>query len=642
MKHGRNTDPEAPIRAAKEFLRNVLHEDGVAEAVDAATSPTLLPSIDPITRHLLIMELLQASLYDRLKNPDPFDEDTGDDYWSPAPIPALMHAALDGRAAGELVGADDLDSDAARVDGAGVFGASGDDRSGVAQWARYEQATVSAHRIMQISGAIRTLAAARFAAYDPPAGTPAMAPSDFIEHPADHISPWADSYLGPALGLGPYQAARLIEEAAWMRTRTPNLLDEVAHQGPRPLGDNDENGDHTVAASQSRRCRAKARNVTGRAAAAPINLDTVAAIARELQDAHPDTCETVQDAVLRRGIHHTTRREAGRSTRTLVTKHEAAAARSTAKKTTAQKEGVWLDPIPDPGLSLLTAILDTERATALMAAIEEHAHNLHTHAGAVDSNSRDRADDSDRLLGQHRTDALFELAMRNVTLHANLDIVVPSRDSGCHEDNGDEGGHAYDRDETGHEDSAGQPRTEPRVEAGLPAEFRSTPELASSLSQPDALAFHHTGALSLGALTRLLTALPGTKVRVRVRTLDDFTKDTSTNRRTSSSSDVAAYRPRESLRDKVRARDRTCRHPGCSRPARYTDIDHVTPWPAGRTTLANLHCLCRRHHRAKHAAWRITLHPNGIETWTTPTGRSYTSRPGLFDDLAHMNFPDLT
>lgn len=39
-------------------------------------------------------------------------------------------------------------------------------------------------------------------------------------------------------------------------------------------------------------------------------------------------------------------------------------------------------------------------------------------------------------------------------------------------------------------------------------------------------------------------------------------------------------------------RDRTCRFPGCDRPAQFCDIDHTVPYPYGFTHPSNLKCLC--------------------------------------------------
>ena len=85
------------------------------------------------------------------------------------------------------------------------------------------------------------------------------------------------------------------------------------------------------------------------------------------------------------------------------------------------------------------------------------------------------------------------------------------------------------------------------------------------------------------------------------------------------------YRPSAALERHVRARDVTCRFPGCRRSADTagTDLDHTVPFPAGQTSAANLAVLCRRHHRLKHpAGWSVSPAPDGVMTWTTPTGRT--------------------
>ena len=43
------------------------------------------------------------------------------------------------------------------------------------------------------------------------------------------------------------------------------------------------------------------------------------------------------------------------------------------------------------------------------------------------------------------------------------------------------------------------------------------------------------------------------------------------------------YRPSAALAEFVRARDLTCRFPGCDQPAEVCDVDHTVPWPAGPT-----------------------------------------------------------
>jgi hypothetical protein len=91
------------------------------------------------------------------------------------------------------------------------------------------------------------------------------------------------------------------------------------------------------------------------------------------------------------------------------------------------------------------------------------------------------------------------------------------------------------------------------------------------------------------------------------------------------------YRPPSALDDFVRARDVTCRFPGCGRSAQHSDLDHTIPWPKGPTTAGNLGALCRRHHRLKHeTTWQLTQ-INGRFCWTSPTGRRYITEPENHD-----------
>jgi hypothetical protein len=79
----------------------------------------------------------------------------------------------------------------------------------------------------------------------------------------------------------------------------------------------------------------------------------------------------------------------------------------------------------------------------------------------------------------------------------------------------------------------------------------------------------------------------------------------------------------------VRARDETCRWPGCTRPARRCDTDHRIPWPAGATEACNLQCLCRTHHRIKtHTRTTTRLDQDTGDTIVTlPSGHTYRRPP---------------
>ncbi|WP_370131675.1 DUF222 domain-containing protein [Streptacidiphilus sp. EB103A] len=99
--------------------------------------------------------------------------------------------------------------------------------------------------------------------------------------------------------------------------------------------------------------------------------------------------------------------------------------------------------------------------------------------------------------------------------------------------------------------------------------------------------------------------------------------------------DPTTYRPTAEVTRHVTTRDPHCRFPGCTRPSRRCDLDHVTPFnhanphTGGPTTPDNLIPLCRRHHLTKHrAGWHIGYNNRtGHVTWTAPTGHTYTDQP---------------
>lgn len=90
------------------------------------------------------------------------------------------------------------------------------------------------------------------------------------------------------------------------------------------------------------------------------------------------------------------------------------------------------------------------------------------------------------------------------------------------------------------------------------------------------------------------------------------------------------YRPSRALADFVRARDLTCRAPGCDRPATNCDLDHTVPYGSGGSTHAsNLKALCRFHHILKTFwGWRDRQLPDGTVIWELPGGRIYITKPG--------------
>ncbi|BCB76776.1 HNH endonuclease signature motif containing protein [Phytohabitans flavus] len=77
----------------------------------------------------------------------------------------------------------------------------------------------------------------------------------------------------------------------------------------------------------------------------------------------------------------------------------------------------------------------------------------------------------------------------------------------------------------------------------------------------------------------------------------------------------------------VKARDKTCRAPGCRTPAHRADLDHTRAWEdGGPTTPANLGVLCRHCHGYKHSRGVSLVQPRpGTFVWRTRLGHTYTT-----------------
>ncbi len=133
------------------------------------------------------------------------------------------------------------------------------------------------------------------------------------------------------------------------------------------------------------------------------------------------------------------------------------------------------------------------------------------------------------------------------------------------------------------------------------------------------------------AAAALIPALPGAKLLPAAQLADLITRGALVHPlATPGPEPEPRYRPSRALDRYARARDLTCRHPGCDRPAEQTDIDHTVPWPIGPTHPSNTACRCRKHHLAKTfwPGWTELQHPDGTLDITTPTGHTYTTKPG--------------
>jgi Domain of unknown function (DUF222) len=95
---------------------------------------------------------------------------------------------------------------------------------------------------------------------------------------------------------------------------------------------------------------------------------------------------------------------------------------------------------------------------------------------------------------------------------------------------------------------------------------------------------------------------------------------------------TSAHDPSDRLRHLVQIRDAECTWPPCRRAARRCDFEHAIPWEqGGKTCACNGGPRCRHHHHQKQApGWKLTQNRPGYHTWTTPTGRTYTTGPATY------------
>jgi len=87
--------------------------------------------------------------------------------------------------------------------------------------------------------------------------------------------------------------------------------------------------------------------------------------------------------------------------------------------------------------------------------------------------------------------------------------------------------------------------------------------------------------------------------------------------------DRSTYRVPTALRRWLGVTSPTCVFPGCGRPARECDLDHLTAWnDGGATDDDNLAPECRHHHRLRHESrWGPSRDPDtGEMRWTSPLG----------------------
>ncbi|MFQ1002744.1 HNH endonuclease signature motif containing protein [Modestobacter sp. SSW1-42] len=250
----------------------------------------------------------------------------------------------------------------------------------------------------------------------------------------------------------------------------------------------------------------------------------------------------------------------------------------------------------------------------------------------VDTYARMAKDDGDeRPIGQLRTCVTADLVLRpwdatRPTVTAHLQVIAPLPVLG---------GRPAEPDEA---ESARVPTDEDAASVdGAPITHQQLRDLLAQLDSlcPGGLQAPTGGSLDISLVDPVTGALRATVTRPELERLvrrgcPDHPDGACSCPLADRPPPVDRYTPTPAQRRFLHARDRTCRHPGCRRPAARTDLDHVQSHAdGGATDCANLCCLCRRHHRLKtHApGWRFTMTADGVLSVTTPSGVTRTTRP---------------
>ncbi|MGH3318748.1 MAG: DUF222 domain-containing protein [Streptosporangiaceae bacterium] len=246
-------------------------------------------------------------------------------------------------------------------------------------------------------------------------------------------------------------------------------------------------------------------------------------------------------------------------------------------------------PLPESGMGELWAYLTATELRAAWTAVDTAARTAAT-------------PDDTRTMDQRRADALVDLL-------TGRHFGGPAATGGA----GGEAGSGYDAEEAGRGPRAGGAGLAPRPMGEARVTVAAT-TLLGLAEAPGELAGY-------GPIPASVARAIAADATWRFLYTDAATGAiTGLSRRT--------YTPGIVLGDYVRARDATCRFPGCRQPARRTDIDHTIAWPDGETAAHNLACLCRHHHRLKQQPdWQLRQDQHARLIWTTPAGHVYETAP---------------
>lgn len=277
----------------------------------------------------------------------------------------------------------------------------------------------------------------------------------------------------------------------------------------------------------------------------------------------------------------------------------------------ARDRGVWLAAELD-GMATLTALLPADRAHDALAHVDRAARHLRV------------APDEERTLAQLRADAFADLLTRSTG-------GAGSR-AGTGSIHRAEERPASAGDRTGDGAPFAVPTTTPPTATSPPTPSAPPDRRASIVITVPALTLLGAGdepacldgygPIDLDTARRLAgEATSWVRILTHPLTGVPLALDRST------------YRVPTALRRWLGVTSPTCVFPGCGRPARECDLDHLAAWSAGGVTDDdNLAPECRHHHRIRHETrWNPSRDPDtGDLRWTSPLGAQIAEDPPPF------------
>lgn len=310
------------------------------------------------------------------------------------------------------------------------------------------------------------------------------------------------------------------------------------------------------------------------------------------------------------------------------------------------RRGVWIRKAPD-GMASVSATLPAAGAELLGERLDQMAGTgTWSRSGGSSPSTADKgADDSadvdddkasnssdDRSPDERRADALVDLATAGPNLGEAPDAAADQ---------------ATAPDTAANAEAAPEPGADTGAAPGPDSESPSAPadRVTARPAPPDPLHPHVTVIMTGNGRTEVffrrsgegsLAALKDLLDRARGATFETvFTGRANTDQGAEFKYSVPGW-----LARRIKLRDGTCRHPGCSVAADRCDLDHVIPFikedpeTGGLTVEWNIICLCRTHHRLKtFSGWRYSVDPDGVLDITTETGRTVRTWPS--GPLAH-------